>query len=221
MKKILFISLIFILLISFSAQILANGTRNNPYQMGERFTVEGEGLLSGKVKFEFELLETKRGEEAYNFVLEEDGEYTANSILEDAEDEEKEILIAKFFAKAIELEEEPYKINSMSIFNIMDSTGSVSDIKSAHFTNNPFGETDEVYKGGEVTGWITCLIKPSDSILFLVKTEGDPAFLKPKGNTKQLINLTIEKDFYNKLVQQAQTEGLTLNEYISKLLKNK
>lgn len=55
----------------------------------------------------------------------------------------------------------------------------------------------------------------------LVQAEGEPAFVKPEGNTKQLINLTIEKDFYTELVAQAQAEGVTLNEYISELLKNK
>lgn len=219
MKKIFIFILTFILLISLNSVIIAEGTRNNPYQMGEKFTVQGEGLMTGKVKFEFELLEIKKGNEAYNFILEEDGEMTANSILEDAEDAEKEIFIAKFFAKALELEEGPYSINSQSIFDIMDSTGSVYDIKSGHFTNNPFGETDEVYEDGEITGWVTCFVKPGDSPLLLVETEGDPAFIELKGKKKKLINLTLEKNIYNKLAEQAKTEGVTLNEYISNLLE--
>lgn len=69
--------------------------------MGELFTVEGKDSQSGKVKFNFELFETKRGEEAYNFFREEEGVSQANYILEDAEAKEKEILLSKFFAKAI------------------------------------------------------------------------------------------------------------------------
>lgn len=106
------------------------------------------------------------------------------------------------------------------MFKIMDSTSSDSNIYSAFFINNPFDETDEVYEGGKSTGWIICYIQPSDSTLLLVKVEKDPVFVKPEGSTKHLINLTIEKDFYTKLVEQAQAVTLTLNEYISELLIN-
>lgn len=218
MKKSFIILLAFILLISINTVIFAEGTRDNPYQIGERFTIQGEGLMSGEVKFEFELLETKKGNEAYKLIAEKNP-ILANHILKEAEDAEKEIFIAKFFGKALELEEEPYSINSQSIFAIMDSTGSVYSIESGYFTNNPFGEIDEVYEGGEITGWITCFVKPGDSPLLLVETEGDSAFIEPKGEKKNLINLTLDKNTYKKLNEQAKEEGITLNQYISKLIK--
>lgn len=47
----------------------------------------------------------------------------------------------------------------------MDSTGSVYNIESSGITNNPFNETTEVYKGGEITGWILFFVKKGDTPL--------------------------------------------------------
>lgn len=50
MKKIFIFILTFILLISLNSVIIAEGTRKKPYQMGEKFNVQGEGLMTGKMK---------------------------------------------------------------------------------------------------------------------------------------------------------------------------
>lgn len=102
---------------SFTTKISANGTRNNPYQMGEKFNASGSGFTSGEVEFTFELLDTKKNQEAYK-LIKENNKIMADDYLEKAEEENKELMLAKFYAKAVKLEKEPYSINEMTLFEI-------------------------------------------------------------------------------------------------------
>lgn len=218
-RSVIFIMTI-ALLFSLGYISLAEGTRDFPYLMGERFLIDGESFVDGYRNFEFELLDAIRGQEAYEFILEQDGEYNANRMLEKGEAENKEIFLAKFFCKALELDKEPANINTASIFDVMDSTGSVYNRESASNTNNPFGQVREVYEGGEITGWVTFLIPEGDSPLLLVSAGDSPAFINPEvGENKKLVNLTLDMELYNQLMEKAEGKGLTLNEYLIGVLK--
>ena len=220
MKKIVTISIALLLIIGLSSATLAEGTRDNPYLTGDTFVLEDEDIVDGYMKFEFELLDSIRGEDAYQFLIDEGDDYSADSLRETAEKEDKEILLAKYYAKALELEEEPHRINPASLFDVMDSTGSTYNRESASDTNNPFRDVDEVYEGGEITGWVTFLIPEEDSPLLLVSVEDDRAFIEPEvGEEKRLINLTLSEEKYDELAEEAENEGLTLQEYLSRVLE--
>ena len=220
MKKILTISLVVLLIIGLSSAVLAEGTRDNPYVTGDSFVLEDEGFVDGFMKFEFELLDSIRGEEAYQFLIDEGDDYSADSLRETAEEEDKEILLAKYYAKALELEEEPHRINPASLFDVMDSTGSTYSRESASDTNNPFGDVDEAYEGAEVTGWVTFLFPEGDSPLLIVSVEDDTAFIDPEvGEEKRLINLTLSEEKFNELVEEAENKSLTLQEYLTNIIK--
>jgi len=220
MKKFGIITLTTLLILGLSFIGLAEGTRDNPYLTGDNFVLEDDDMFDGYMKFEFELLNSIRGEEAYQFLIDEGDEFSAERRQETAEEEGKEMLLAKFYAKALELEEEPLRVNTSSLFDVMDSTGSTYNRESASDSNNPFGDVDEVYQGGEITGWVTFLIPEGDSPVILVSIGGETAFVDPEvGKEKKLINLTLSKEKYKELAEEAESEGLSMQEYLSNIIE--
>ncbi|MBU8907671.1 hypothetical protein [Desertibacillus haloalkaliphilus] len=129
------------------------GTRANPLVIGERITLNYYDLFYGNVELEMELLEVMSGEEAWNIVRE------ANQFNE-APGEGQEYILARYFVKINEVEEEPYDLTHAQ-FDAVSTTGNTYD----DFISVSGLEPDlrnEMYTGAEREGFTYFLVEKDD-----------------------------------------------------------
>ncbi|WP_368505364.1 hypothetical protein AB3N04_06880 [Alkalihalophilus sp. As8PL] len=129
------------------------GTRDNPLAIGERVTVEYNDLFYGNVSLDVELLEVISGDEAAERV--QDG----NPFNEEA-GENEEYVLAKFYVKAHEIEEEPFDLNHAQ-FDAVSSTGNAYDGFISVSGLEP-DLSNELYSGAEREGYTYFLVDKDD-----------------------------------------------------------
>jgi hypothetical protein len=129
------------------------GTRDNPLAIGERVTVEYNDLFYGNVSLDVELLEVISGDEAAERV--QDG----NPFNEEA-GENEEYVLAKFYVKAHEIEEEPFDLNHAQ-FDAVSSTGNAYDEFISVSGLEP-ELSNELYAGAEREGYTYFLVDKDD-----------------------------------------------------------
>ncbi|OLO37082.1 hypothetical protein BTR23_14210 [Alkalihalophilus pseudofirmus] len=129
------------------------GTRANPLGAGERITLNYYDWLHGQVKLEMELQEVLSGDEAWKLVRE-------GNQFNDAPQDEQEYILAKFYVKVLEVEEEPFDLHH-ALFDAVSSSGNAYDEFISISGVEP-SLRNEMYAGAEREGFTYFLVDKND-----------------------------------------------------------
>jgi len=220
LKKIGIIIMVFFIILS-STFVFAEGDKDNIYLTGESFVIEGEDFIDGSMKFEFNLIKAKIEQDAYNFLLDNNGEYLANRRLNEAKEKKKDVLLVKFKVSVIEIERETIDLNAARLFEAMDYEGEIYRRHSATDTDNPF-RSIEVQQGDEISGWVTFLISKEDLQFVLVSLGNETAYIVPEFIEYEKVQSVEEKedDDFDEVeeedidVEEEEDEGDPISAYI-------
>lgn len=142
------------------------GTRENPLSIGERVSIQYYDIFHGDVKLDIELLELIHGDEALQMVRE-------GNEFNDEPDEGQEYILAKFYVKVNEVEDEPFDLNHAQ-FNAVSTDGNTYD----EFVVVAGLEPDlqnELYEGAEREGFTYFLVDKDDEAPLAVFNRGSDA----------------------------------------------
>lgn len=131
-----------------------SNSRTNPAGMNETFRVRMDNWLVGKVTFEVTMVEVILGDEAWKII-------EAGNMFNDAPDEGKEYIMAKFRIKVLETEKDEAFDLSMISFSCISGTG----IEYTDFVSVSGVEPrlrNDLYEGAEHEGWVFFMVNVDD-----------------------------------------------------------
>ncbi|MDT8862965.1 hypothetical protein N0O92_22610 [Alkalihalobacillus sp. MEB130] len=129
------------------------GTRNNPLTIGERVSLEYRDLFYGNVQLEMEMLEVISGEEAWELVQK-------GNPFNDEPGDNQEYVLAKFYVKVHEVEEEPFDLNHAQFDAVSAAGNSYDDFVSVSGLEPDLW--NEMYTGAEREGYTYFLVDKDD-----------------------------------------------------------
>lgn len=132
------------------------GTRSNPAGIGDMIRLEYQHFTRGHIEIDIALIEVIRGEEANDIVAD------ANPYNREPEEGE-EYLLAMFYVKAVDIEQEPFSINHAQ-FDAVSAGGVVYDEFLSISGLDPNLRND-LYENAEHEGLTYFLIEAEDSPL--------------------------------------------------------
>ncbi|WP_062051670.1 hypothetical protein [Bacillus sp. JCM 19034] len=146
------------------------GTRSKPLTIGERISLQYNDFFDGDVHLEMELLEVISGDEAWGMVKE------GNSF-NDEPGENQEYVLAKFYVKVLEVENEPFDLNHAQFDAVSESGNAYDEFLSVSGLEPNL--SNEMYEGAEREGYTYFLIDQDDEnplIAFKRRSDGEVWF---------------------------------------------
>ena len=144
-------------------------SRSNAAGIGQKVVIISEDLLDGTQTIELTLTNVIEGQEAERMIKE------AN-MFNRAPQAGHQYVLAKFKAKALDLENEPMEIYDAQ-FEAVSKSGVAYDDFFSVVTPKPDLQTD-LYEGGEHDGWVAFEVEDGDSpkVVFLKGWDGETWF---------------------------------------------